>query len=370
MSEYQYYGWQAIDRPLNERELDEVARLSSHMDEVNSTRAVVTYQWGDFKHNPEQILLKYFDVFLYDSNFGYRRILFRIPKKLLDRQTVESYLDDENIRLETHGSYHILELSCNEDYDLEYADSGRVLDRLSTLREQVMQGDYRALYLTWLKSVMREDAEDADDIEEPPVPPGLHQLDAGLRALIEFFGIDPHLVAAAADSPQQAGSTAEADPIALISKLSREEMESVLGDMLRGEPGALVSLKKRLAQLTNQTPGQKPAPARTLAELFQLRDRVKKHEHAKARKDAERKRIQKLEQLSQHQEESWAKIASLCQEKRAKAYDEATQLLHDLCELGQYKNQENQFQQCFAAILDQFGKSVAFKDRLRRAGLI
>lgn len=44
MSEYQYYGWQAVDRPLTERELDEVANLSSHMDEVNSTRAVVTCQ--------------------------------------------------------------------------------------------------------------------------------------------------------------------------------------------------------------------------------------------------------------------------------------------------------------------------------------
>lgn len=39
MSEYQYYGWQAIDRPLDERELEEVSRLSGHMDEVTSMQA-------------------------------------------------------------------------------------------------------------------------------------------------------------------------------------------------------------------------------------------------------------------------------------------------------------------------------------------
>ncbi|HUI90372.1 MAG TPA: hypothetical protein VLX61_16765 [Anaerolineales bacterium] len=297
--------------------------------------------------------------------------MFRIPKKLLDLHAVESYLDDENISLKTQGNYRVLELSCNEDFELEFVDSGRVLGRLSTLREQIMQGDYRALYLTWLKSVMPENMESAEEIKEPPVPLGLNQLDAGLRALIDFFGIDPHLVAAAAGSSQQIGTVPEADPAVLISKLSREEMEAYLGDIVRGEPGALVSLKKHLTKLADNMPGQKPArQMRTLAELFQLRDRLKKQAHAKTQKEAERKRIQRLAQLSQRQEATWTKVESLCKEKRGKAYEEAVQLLHELYELGQYTHQESQFQQRFAAILDQFGKSVAFKDRLRRAGLI
>jgi hypothetical protein len=56
MSEYQYYGWQALDSHLNEKELEEVSALSSHMNEVSPTRAVVTYQWGSFKYKPAQIV--------------------------------------------------------------------------------------------------------------------------------------------------------------------------------------------------------------------------------------------------------------------------------------------------------------------------
>ena len=52
MSEYQYYEWMAIDRPLNGKEIEAVNRLSSHMDLVSATQAIVTYSWGDFKHDP------------------------------------------------------------------------------------------------------------------------------------------------------------------------------------------------------------------------------------------------------------------------------------------------------------------------------
>ena len=52
MSEYQYFEFRAIDRPLNARE---VAALRTH-----STRARITptsfvneYHWGDFKGDPD-----------------------------------------------------------------------------------------------------------------------------------------------------------------------------------------------------------------------------------------------------------------------------------------------------------------------------
>ncbi|MBI5714470.1 MAG: hypothetical protein HZC38_13765 [Chloroflexi bacterium] len=59
MSEYQYYEWQTLDRPLTEEEQDAVNGLSSHID-VSSTNAVVTYEWSDFKHDPLKVLAKYF----------------------------------------------------------------------------------------------------------------------------------------------------------------------------------------------------------------------------------------------------------------------------------------------------------------------
>jgi len=374
MSEYQYYGWQAIDRPLTMRELDDVAQLSSHMEEVSTTRAVVTYQWGDFKHNPIHVLHKYFDIFLYDSNFGYRRLAFRIPKKLLDPRDIEPYLDGEFITLETHDNYHLLELKFNDDAGdsgLEYVNSDQMLNRLASLREQIIQGDYRALYIVWLLSVTQmEDDPETDELLEPLVPQGLNKLDIGLRALLEFFGIDPHLVSAAAGSTHPAESTPPPDPASAIPSLTREEMESHLTAIVNGEAGAVALLKKQLAQLAGAGSSIPTAPLRTAGELLQKRETVRNQEQAMARKEAERQRIQKLEDLSTRQEQAWEQVASLCQEKRAKAYDQATQLLRDLHELSEYKNEPTQYQTRFAGILETYGKSATFKDRLRRAGLL
>ncbi|MDP1548228.1 MAG: hypothetical protein Q8L87_19615, partial [Anaerolineales bacterium] len=37
------------------------------METVTSTQAIVSYSWGNFKHDPRQVLLQYFDVHLYSS---------------------------------------------------------------------------------------------------------------------------------------------------------------------------------------------------------------------------------------------------------------------------------------------------------------
>jgi hypothetical protein len=92
MSEYQYYEWQAVDRPLTEKEMGEVDGLSSHMDVVTSTQAIVTYSWGSgLKHDPVKVLLKYFDGWIYLANWGSRQLAFRFPRASIDAKLVEAY---------------------------------------------------------------------------------------------------------------------------------------------------------------------------------------------------------------------------------------------------------------------------------------
>ncbi len=57
MSEYQYYEWQALEHPLSTAEQNAVDALSSHID-VTASQAIVTYNWGDFKHDPLDVLAK------------------------------------------------------------------------------------------------------------------------------------------------------------------------------------------------------------------------------------------------------------------------------------------------------------------------
>jgi hypothetical protein len=108
MSEYQYYEWQTIDRPLSPSEWEDVSGLSSHLETVTPTQAIVTYSWGDFKHDPRQVLLKYFDAHLYMANWGTRRLLFRFPKSAIDPYAIRSYCRKDFLTLELKGNYNIL----------------------------------------------------------------------------------------------------------------------------------------------------------------------------------------------------------------------------------------------------------------------
>ncbi|MCC6568919.1 MAG: hypothetical protein IT315_06745 [Anaerolineales bacterium] len=369
MSEYQYYEWQTIDRPLTAREQSAVNELSSHMDTVTSTQAIVTYSWGDFKHDPQKVLLDYFDAFLYDSNFGWRRLIFRLPKSLVELTTFQPYLLEDRIILEDHGKYFTLELQINDDADFfEWVESENILGQLTPLREQLLQGDMRALYLIWLKAIASENNSEGTKFE-PPVPAGLKKLNASLQALAEFFEIDPHLISAAADTSGQITSTPQPDLESAIQKLSADERDSHLLQILRGEPGAVLSLKKHLTELAGAKAASRAQPTRTTDELFGQAKRIQQEEERKAREEAKRKKIQRLEKLASNEDTFWAHVENLLTEKRAKTYDEATSLLAELKDMAKYKQREANFAKRFKLIVEKFGKSVALMDRFRRVGL-
>jgi hypothetical protein len=48
MSEYQYYEFQALDRPLTQREMREPRKHSTRAT-ITDTRFVNHYEWGSFK---------------------------------------------------------------------------------------------------------------------------------------------------------------------------------------------------------------------------------------------------------------------------------------------------------------------------------
>ena len=83
MSEYQYYEFQSIDRPLMPEEQAAVAGLSSRT-EPHPWRAIFTYSWGDFPANAKEIPAQYYDALLYLANWGSRELMFRFPRDLVD----------------------------------------------------------------------------------------------------------------------------------------------------------------------------------------------------------------------------------------------------------------------------------------------
>ena len=195
MSEYQYHEWQAVDRVLTPEEQVAVNDLSSHI-EVSSSRAVVTYHWSDFRHDPKQVLLKYFDAYFYLANWGSLRLMFRFPKGLLDEVDIFPYCIDKYISFQTIGKYQVLDLDFNPEDGGGSMEADAGLSHFIRLRADLLEGDYRLLYVTWLKAMTMDGSPYADeeyendelDItaydHEPPVPPGLKKLSPSLQNFV------------------------------------------------------------------------------------------------------------------------------------------------------------------------------------------
>src|SRR6266702_2629971 len=99
MSEYQYYEFQALDRPLTQREMRELRRYSTRAT-ITATRFVNHYEWGNFKG----------DAFLYYANWGTHRLMLRVPSRALDIKTAERYLRGHSVSAQRKGDVLILNL--------------------------------------------------------------------------------------------------------------------------------------------------------------------------------------------------------------------------------------------------------------------
>ena len=375
MSEYQYYEWLALDRPLSDKQLSEVGQLSSHMDTATPTQAIVTYSWGDFKHNPIDVLAKYFDAFLYASNWGTTRLAFRFPAQAIDKRSIEPWLRDEDITWSRQGAFAILEISVDDENGAgEWVDVESLLGRIAPVRQQIIDGDYRALYLAWLAqiSLLRNGdddfSEEIEEMTEPPVPVNLDKLNASLATFCELFQIDTHLVEAAAMKSPQSDAPSPADLRAAIQALPRKRADEYLLRLLNDEPQLGSALRKEIAPAAK--PAGDSATGRTAGEILHETKKLKSAAH-KRKADAERRaRIAALEKLALREESAWGAVDKLLLQGKPSLYDSAVQQLVDLHDLAQHRNTLPAFEVRLGQIVTRNGTRRAFTNRLKRAGLI
>ena len=89
MSEYQYYEFLAVDRPLTAAEQAEVRQLSTRAT-ITATSFTNEYHWGDFRGSPDEMMRRFYDAHLYLANWGTHRIMFRLPRELRDPEVAGS----------------------------------------------------------------------------------------------------------------------------------------------------------------------------------------------------------------------------------------------------------------------------------------
>ncbi len=367
MSEYQYYEWQTLDRPLTPGEQAKVNGLSSHI-YVTPSQAIVTYSWSDFKHDPIQVLAHYFDAFLYLANWGSKRLAFRFPKGVLDARELKPYLWDYYVELRLVGDHLILDISLDEEEGSDWIEGEGWLASLSHLRYDLVKGDYRMLYLAWLRVAELEDA--LEERPEPPVPPGLQELSPPLATFVELFDVDKYLLQAAAEAspPLRPGSTVP--PEKAIALLSPAEREDFLVRLAHNEPFLSSKLNRRLQELTGVPSKTTETPQRTWGDLRERAAQLRREAKRRAAAAAEARRIRKLQALAEREDEVWREVVSLIEERKRSAYDKAVALLLDLRELAEFQGRMAGFQERVEELRQRYSRRSALQERLRESKLV
>ncbi|MFI9783568.1 hypothetical protein ACIHEI_08685 [Kitasatospora sp. NPDC051984] len=360
MSEYQYYEFLAIDRPLTRAEQEELRSLSTRA-RITATSFINDYQWGNFRGDPRRMVEQYYDAHLYVTNWGTHQVILRLPKGQLTQRAVEPYCFDECFEAWTTETHLILDLRSEDesgDWNEGAEDS---LGAIAGVRAELLSGDHRALYLAWLSGIgawaLQDDDEEAyQDEVEPPVPVGLDRLTAPQRALADFLRVDADLLAVAAQASPPAPASrkrpGKKELAPLIAALPEKEKNDLLLRLALGdEPQLGTELVRRLrGELPVATvPGQ-----RTAAELLDAAHALATERRQRAERIRVEARAKKLTALAADEEAIWHEVENHVARKQTARYDTAVALLVELRDACDHTGRSLEFRQRLAALRDRY----------------
>ena len=381
MSEYQYYEFQAIDRPLTAKEREMLRGLSSRA-RITSTSFTNEYQWGDFKGDPTKLMAMCFDLHLYLANWGSRRLMIRFPKRLTGADVLDTFLFPvEDAEIHDAADNLILDIARGqiEDDDDDHGDGdgaedgAGLLASLAPLRADLLAGDFRVLYMAWLLAV--EDESLVDDAPEPL--PGIGPLTGALEAFAAFFGLDPDLVEAAAErsaTPEREAGISDAAR-AILAAIPEPEKTAWLTRLFEGDPHVTTELRGMVRRRLAATDAPPPA-ARTVGELRaraaairEARERAEADktaaEKAHRAREAEEARQARLTALTRRGESVWREVEDEIERRNASSYDRAASLLRDLRAVAETRGALADFARRLAAIRDRHARKAVFIERLK-----
>ena len=378
MSEYQYYDFRAIDQALTKADIAALRSISTRA-MITSTSFTNHYEWGDLKADPRKLLEKYFDAFVYVTNWGTREFYLRLPRELADYEQLRAMLPGDGAHVRKIGRHLIVGFEAELEMD-DWDDGSGWMGALLTLRSDLLRGDLRCLYLGWLLCVQCE--EFSGEALEPPVPAGLGELSAPLHSLMEFLGIDEDLVevAASASTPLSAGPSRK-ELAEWIQNLPEEEKNDLLvtAALQSGERWKIEFLRRFQQQTAPRTSHAhatlQPRTVHDLLTAAQARaeERIRQLEakraaeavRQKAKDEADRARY--LDQLEKSEGEIWNRITAHIQKRQPNEYDRAVSLLIDLRDLAVRKQRVSEFQTALEELRQAQAAKQSFLRRLAKA---
>lgn len=372
MSEYQYYEFQVIDRPLDQAAQEALRSISSRA-RITATSFINHYEWGDLKGDPRKFMERWFDLHLYLANWGTRRLMIKVPKRLLDQADLKPFIREIDwVEVWTSGENLIVDIQRHEEggYDEWDEDGSGRLAALAPLRTDVLSGDLRLFYLLWLTAVQDELIPD-DDVE--PLP-GIAPLSGPLEALAEFFYIDADLVQAASESGEKDPGLSEDEIRKALATIAEHEKIELLQRVVDGDPYVGAELRSRLRQKSpvaspHRIAGTLRMRAQEIRDARERADAERREREARRQAaEAEKARRVRMDALKRRGDSVWRDIEEGIERRNPAGYDLAISLLSDLRAIAVEEGSQHDFNSRIGAIRARHAKKGRFVERLDKLG--
>jgi hypothetical protein len=374
VSEYQYYEFVAVDGPISDEGL-RYAQTCSSRAQVSRFRWQNVYHFGDF-HGKVEILLKHYDAHFYIANWGTVRLGLAFPAASLPLESIEPYLRggeryEDSLSVQKIDDRLIVWWERNEEGGWGWTQGEGILDDLIAIREELLRGDHRALFLGWLADFERDEWADPEDggVLLPPIPAGLNGLSPAQTALIKHFPIDHDALTVAAELSQ--ATRPDRIPIAtVVEKLPVSEMRALLERVAAGDGSRVMS---ELNRLGNPAPVIRDVPALSciefaakVTEVCETRRKEETKAAAAKRKQEEQARRQRLATVMQRADAIWAGLEPLMEQKASAAYDQVSAQLLELRDAHEQASESPRFRQKLAAFRERYARRTGILRRIEK----
>lgn len=368
MAEYQFYEFLAIDRPLTNEERKFVSSLSSRTEASLYGATFVYHYGGGISSRIDNLMAKYFDAMLYIANWGSARLMFRFPAGAVDIELLQAYEFENAVIVATSGDFVILDMNYNQEEPFPgWIEGEGLLAQMVGLRQAILNGDMRALFLAWLQTAQIESQYEwtsTEDFSPVPIPYNLDKSSRELKVFADFFCIEEAVVKAAAKlSPDYERKTLDIDTT--LSLLSANEKDYFLKKLVNGVPGLQATLLKRLREL--QSDGSAP-PEHKLVRIETILEKV---DEATAEIEVrEQEKLNKyLDGIAAKASQMWDEIYMLIGQKQVKAYEKAIEHLVELKKLAKHDGALDTFNLKIRDIYDKYPTLKGLHSRMRHKGL-
>ena len=375
MSEYQYVGFRAIEKPVSEKNLEYMHKQSSRAD-ITPWSFDNEYDYGDFRGDELEMLRRGYDIHLHYSNYGTFKLLIRLPHGLPDKKAAELYFSEDTLKFikDKEGPGGTL---CIEPY-FETEDFGPIeeienlLDRLVPLRTEILDGDLRPLYLAHL-AMCRDYEHDPEETTEAPVPAGLEKLTDAQEALAEFYGLGDAMITAAANGipPTTIQNDLRNEQTEWLKTQSQATKDAWLLQLISDDhstvrPEILAKFRKNRKIPAWPTHHKN----RTIAQLESAADEIRQAKKLAAAKNAARERAKKLAVMASDPDKTLLETEQLVKNRSTDSYREIATLLSDLRESLAETDQVGLAEKQAEKLKKEYPTLRTLHSELRRQGLI